>query len=175
MSGIVLFATPWWVNLLILIPVAIYFLSKKEKIRVGRKGLLIAAIFGVAFGFVEAAVVVYLRAACGLLPGRQTVTLANFPAYLLRIEYYREAATIIMLSAIAALVGRSIKDKVFAFFWTFALWDISFYLWLRISIGWPSSLITSDLLFLIPGPWTAQVWFPVLISGLTAIVIWYRS
>jgi hypothetical protein len=175
MLGIVLFATPWWVNLLILIPVALYFLSKKERIRIGRKRLLITGIFGVAFGLVEAAVVVYLRTASGLLPGRQVITLATIPGHLLKIECYREAATIIMLCGIAMLAGQSIKDKVYAFLWTFALWDISYYFWLRITIGWPASLITPDLLFLIPTPWMSQVWFPVLVSGLTAIVIWYRS
>jgi uncharacterized membrane protein YsdA (DUF1294 family) len=58
MSGFVLLAKPWWVNLLILIPEVPYLLSKKEKLRIGRKRLLVVALIGVAFGFVEAAVVV---------------------------------------------------------------------------------------------------------------------
>jgi hypothetical protein len=86
MSGFVLLATPWWVNLLILAPVVPYLLSRKEKILVGRKRLLVIALFGVAFGFVEAAVVVYLRAATGLWPGPQVNTLVAFPETLLRIE-----------------------------------------------------------------------------------------
>ena len=175
MSRLVLFAMPWWVNLLILIPVVPYLLSRKEKIRIGRKRLLVAALFGVAFGFVEAAVVVYLRAATGLWPGPQVKALAAFPEGLLRIECFREVATMIMLGAIALLAGKSAKEKVVVFLWTFAVWDIFYYVWLRITIGWPTSLTNPDLLFLIPVPWVAQVWFPILVSGLTAVVIWFRS
>jgi hypothetical protein len=175
MSGFVLFATPWWVNFLILIPTVPYLLSREHKIRIGKKRLLVAAIIGIAFGFVEAAVVVYLRAATGLLPGPHAETLAAFPESLYRIECFREAATMIMLGGIALLTAQSTKEKVVAFLWTFAFWDIFYYVWLRLTIGWPSSLIDSDVLFLIPVPWVAQVWFPILVSGLTALVIWFRS
>jgi hypothetical protein len=175
MSGFVLFATPWWVNLLILIPIVPYLLSKEDKIRIGKKRLLTAALIGIAFGFVEAAVVVYLRAATGVLPGSPANTLAAFPEILLKIECFREAATIIMLGGIALLTAQSTKGRAVAFLWIFAFWDIFYYLWLRVTIGWPSSLINSDVLFLIPTPWVAQVWFPILVSGLTALVIWFRS
>jgi hypothetical protein len=175
MSGFILFATPWWVNLLILVPVVPFLLSRKEKILLGRKRLLVAALFGVAFGFVEAAVVIYLRAAAGLSDGRQVQPLTAFPAALLRIECFREAATMIMLGGIAMLAGQRTKERVAVFLWTFALWDFSYYVWLRLAIGWPTSLIDSDVLFLIPAPWVAQVWFPMLVSGLTAVVIWFRS
>jgi hypothetical protein len=175
MSGFVLLATPWWVNLLILIPVVPNLLSKKEKLRIGTKRLLVVALIGVAFGFVEAAVVVYLRAATGLWPSPPVKALVAVPESLLRIECFREAATMIMLGGIALLAEKSAKEKVAAFLWTFAVWDIFYYVWLRLMIGWPTSLITSDLLFLIPAPWVAQVWFPMLVSGLTALVIWFRS
>ncbi len=175
MSGFVLLATPWWVNLLILVPVVPYILSRTERIRIDKKRLLVTALFGAAFGFVEAAVVVYLRAATGLWPGPQGNTLVAIPGTLLRIEYFREAATMIMLGGIAFLAGQRFREKVMAFLWTFALWDFSYYVWLRLTIGWPSSLINFDLLFLIPVPWIAQVWFPMLVSSLTAVVIWFRS
>ena len=175
MSGFVLFATPWWINFLILIPVVPYLLSKKDKIRIGKKRLLVAAIIGIAFGFVEAAVVVYLRAATGLWPGPPAKTLVAFPENLYRIECLREAATMIILGGIALLTAQSTKEKVVAFLWTFAFWDIFYYVWLRVAIGWPSSFINSDVLFLIPVPWVAQVWFPILVSGLTVFVIWFRS
>ncbi len=175
MSGFVLPATPWWVNLFILVPVVPYLLSRKEKICIGRKRLLVTALFGAAFGFVEAAVVVYLRAATGLWPGPQVKALAAFPETLLRIECFREAATMIMLGGIALLAGKSAKEKGIVFLWTFAVWDIFYYVWLRLTIGWPTSLISSDVLFLIPAPWVAQVWFPLLVSGLTVLVIWFRS
>jgi hypothetical protein len=175
MSGFVLFATPWWVNCLILIPIVPYLLSKNEKIRIGKLRLLLAALFGIAFGFVEAAVVVYLRAATGLWPDAQAKAFVAIPESLLRIECFREAATMVMLGAIALLVGQSIKAKTVAFLWTFAFWDIFYYVWLRLTIGWPTSFLNSDLLFLIPVPWVAQVWFPLLVSSFTAVVIWFRS
>jgi hypothetical protein len=174
-SGFRLFAAPWWVNLLILAPIVLFLLFRKEKIRIGRKRLLIAALFGMAFGFVEAAVVVYLRAATGLLPVPQLKAFTAFPESLLRIECFREAATIVMLGSVAFLVGQRIKEKAVAFLWTFAFWDIFYYVWLRFTIGWPSSLLNFDVLFLIPVPWVAQVWFPILVSGLTAAVIWIRD
>jgi hypothetical protein len=175
MSGFVLFATPWWVNLLILVPAVPYVLSRREKIRVGRRRLLVTALFGAAFGFVEAAVVVYLRAALGLLEDPQVKMLAAFPEPLLRVECFREAATIIMLGCVALLAAQRLKEKAVVFLWTFAFWDFFYYVWLRLTIGWPTSLLSSDLLFLIPAPWVAQVWFPMLVSALTAVVIWFRS
>jgi hypothetical protein len=81
----------------------------------------------------------------------------------------------IMMGGMALLAGQRTREKVVVFLWTFALWDISYYAWLRLTIGWPASLINSDVLFLIPVPWVAQVWFPMLVSGLTAVVIWFRS
>jgi hypothetical protein len=173
MSGFVLFAAPWWVNLLILIPVVPYLLSRKQEICIGKKRLLAAALFAIAFGFVEAAVVVYLRAATGLWPGPPAKVLGALPPILLRIECFREAATIIMLGGIAFLAGQSVKQKFISFLWIFALWDFSYYIWLRVAIGWPASFLDSDVLFLIPVPWVAQVWFPILVSGLTALVIWF--
>ena len=174
MSGFVLFATPWWVNLLILIPCVPWLLSRKEKIGLARKRLLIAALFAVAFGFVEAAVVVYLRAATGLLANPSTKMLV-IPASLLAIERVREAATMIMLAALAWLVGQTVKQQVIVFLWAFAFWDAFYYVWLRLAIGWPGSLTTPDVLFLLPVPWIAQVWFPILVSSLTAVAIWLRS
>jgi len=161
--------------LLLFIPVLAYFLTGKGKNGVGRRRLFQAAIFGIAFGFVEAAVVVYLRAATGLLPGPQAKVVAAIPASLLRIECFREAATMVMLFGVAWLVGQRIKEKLVVFLWTFALWDLFYYVWLRVTIGWPASLLDVDVLFLIPVMWVAQVWFPMLVSGATAAVIWLRS
>ena len=62
-------ATPWWVNLLALVPVAAYISWRNGKLSLDKTTLASALAFGLAFGFVEASVVVYLRAAIGLLPG----------------------------------------------------------------------------------------------------------
>jgi hypothetical protein len=174
MPHFALFARPWWVNLLVLSPGAPYLLSINGKLRLGWKRLVAAALFGIAFGFVEAAVVVYLRAAAGLLPARSNQAFA-VPEFLLKIEFFREAATMVMLGAVAWFAGQRWRERVTAFLWTFAFWDLFYYVWLRIAIGWPGSLLSPDVLFLIPVPWLAQVWFPILVSGLMILVIALRA
>jgi len=175
MSGFVLFASPWWVNFLILIPIAPYLLAAKGKVGLSKMRLLGLALFGIAFGFIEAAVVVYLRDATGLWPVPQIKAVTALPAILLRIERFREAATIIVVVEIAFFSGQRLREKVVAFLWTFAFWDIFYYVWLRLTIGWPGSFLSPDVLFLIPVPWVSQVWFPILVSSLTAIAVWLRS
>jgi hypothetical protein len=170
MSGFVLLAGPWWVNLLILAPALPWPLARKQRLNLARARLLWAAAFGIAFGFVEAAVVVYLRAATGLLPVPQTQTIF-IPQTLLRVECFREAATMIMLIAAAWLTVDGTRERIAAFLWTFAFWDFFYYVWLRVAIGWPASLVTPDVLFLLPVPWISQVWFPLLVSGLTIVSV----
>src|ERR1700690_1724776 len=71
MQGIQIWAAPWWVNLLILVPLVTFLLLRRKGLSLTWRQLLFLTIFGLAFGFVEASVVVYLRAAIGLLPGAQ--------------------------------------------------------------------------------------------------------
>ncbi len=174
MPRFVLFASPWWVNLLALVPAVPFLLSRDARLEIGRRRLALTAIFGISFGFVEAAVVVYLRAATGLWPVPQVHGPAAVAQSLMRIECFREAATIVMLAGIAWIAGNDLRGRCAAFLWTFAFWDFFYYVWLRITIGWPESLLTADVLFLIPAPWIAQVWFPLAISGATAAAIWAR-
>lgn len=123
------------------------------------KTILGVGIFAIAFGFVEAAVVVYLRRIFGdpaqvIIPDGQ----------LLRIEQVREAATIIMLIAVAFLAGKNIRNRIAAFFLAFGLWDIFYYVFLRLSIGWPKTLLDPDVFFLLPVPWLGPVIVPIIIS-----------
>jgi hypothetical protein len=186
MEKVQVWAHPWWVNLLVLIPFATYFGFPRKELLLNWRQLFTLSIFAVAFGFVEAAVVVYLRAAVGLLPGYmgtiselqhssqgydQAASLSQFPQSLLRIEVYREAATIVMLVSVALLAAARASARWAAFLWVFALWDIAYYAGLWATVRWPVSLTDLDVLFLIPVPWTAQVWFPLLISGLTVLAI----
>jgi hypothetical protein len=181
-----LWAQPWWVNLLILIPFATYFAFRRQGQFLNRRQLITIAIFAAAFGFVEAAVVVYLRAAVGLLPGYtgtlsdlrsassgyvQATSISQFPPSLLAIETYREAATMIMLITVTLLTVSRASARWAAFLWLFALWDIAYYAGLWATVRWPASLTDLDVLFLIPVPWIAQVWFPMLVSGLTVLAI----
>ena len=82
----------------------------------------------------------------------------------LKTEFVREAATLVMLGAVAAAVGRGGAQWLAAFMIAFGVWDISFYAFLRVLLHWPESLLTWDLLFLIPVPWAGPVLAPVLVS-----------
>jgi hypothetical protein len=191
MEKLQVWAQPWWVNLLILVPVITYFAFRCRKdLLLNWRRLIIIAIFAAAFGFVEAAVVVYLRAAIGLLPGytgtlselqhssesyHQENALPQLPQSLLAIETYREAATMIMLLGVALLAASRASARWAAFLWVFALWDIAYYAGLWATVRWPASLTDLDVLFLIPVPWLAPVWFPLLVSTLTVLAIAFSS
>jgi hypothetical protein len=133
---------------------------------------LLLAVFGIAMAHLEGVVVVYLRKALGMLDeesNRESIGKIN--TRYLKIEMTREAATIIMLVVIAYLTGETWLMKGIYFLWTFAFWDLFYYVSLYVLIKWPPSLNTTDVLFLIPVPWIAPVWFPVAVSSLTIIVI----
>jgi hypothetical protein len=121
-------------------------------------------LYGVAMAAVEAAVVVYLRA-LHAGPAPVTVFLAVIPDPLIAIEVGREAATIVMLVAVATLAGRDRWERFLYFALAFGVWDIGYYAWLRLFIGWPPSLLTWDVLFLIPVPWLAPVLAPLVVSA----------
>jgi hypothetical protein len=134
--------------------------------------LILLAVFGIAMAHLEGVVVVYLRKILGLLDSESNnESLEKFPQRYLKIEMTREVATIIMLIVISFLVGATWIEKGVFFLWTFAFWDLFYYLSLYILIKWPPRLTTIDVLFLIPKPWIAPVWFPVSISSLTIIII----
>jgi hypothetical protein len=180
------------VNLLALVPISAYIFWRSRKLSLDKTTLVAGLIFGMAFGFVEAAVVIYLRCASGLLPvsygtlaqtinhsgGGQPVAqvLGSLPASLVNVERLREASTIVMLVSLAALGAKNALNRVALFLWAFATWDIAYYAGLWLTIRWPASLSELDVLFLIPQPWISQVWFPLSVSVLTlAAVILARS
>jgi hypothetical protein len=134
--------------------------------------LSLLAVFGIAMAHLEGVVVVYLRRVLGITDSESNKESIDIiaPKYL-KIAMTREAATIIMLVVIAYLVGGSWIERGIFFLWTFAFWDLFYYGSLYVLIKWPPSLKTIDVLFLIPKPWIAPVWFPIGVSSLTIIVI----
>jgi hypothetical protein len=131
-----------------------------------RRVLWLAA-YAVAMGYLEAAVVVYLRAL--YYPDGFTFPLAAMPERMALIEIAREAATIVMIAAVAALAGADRWERFLCFSLVFGIWDILYYVCLYLTLGWPPTLATPDILFLIPVPWVAPVLAPILISlGLVA-------
>lgn len=127
-----------------------------------RRKLLIVTFFAIAMGFLESAVVVYLREI--LYPGGFEFPLAPIPVELALTELLREAATLIMLVTIGMLAARKFSTGFAWFLYAFAIWDIFYYAFLKFLLGWPESLLTWDVLFLIPTTWTGPVLAPVLVS-----------
>ncbi|MCP4548105.1 MAG: hypothetical protein GY835_16700 [bacterium] len=119
-------------------------------------------VFGVAFGLLEAVVVVYLRQV--YYPAGFAFPIVMLPDTWAIVEVIREAATIAMLWAAAALAGRSRWERFGWFSLLFGVWDIIFYLALFTILRWPESIMTWDILFLIPLIWTGPVLAPLLVS-----------
>ena len=156
-----------------------------------KRTVIALLLFGTAFGYLEAAVVSYLRVLHE--PARQHFYPRRSPAELfplltldqmrslgpeqprtLVIEIGREAATILMLAGVAFAVARNAGQWAAAFVIAFGVWDIAFYGFLKLLLDWPASLLTWDILFLIPVPWAGPVLAPVLVSAvMIAAGIWH--
>jgi hypothetical protein len=156
------------------------------------KRIVIAIVlFGTAFGYLEAAVVSYLRALheparLRFHPSRQPGDLfplltlpqlrdsGTLQTQTLVIEIGREAATLVMLATIALAVARNAGQWAAAFVVAFGVWDITFYLFLKLLLDWPASLFTWDILFLLPVPWVGPVLSPVLVSAVMIVAgVWH--
>lgn len=137
-----------------------------RKFGIGKYSALWA--FGIAFGYIEAGVVIYLREALGLGAGSLfplTPIFADPAQSLLAVEVYRELATLVVLLVTSLLVSHLNGYRFLAFVILFALWDLSYYSFLRLHLGWPASVYDFDVLFLIPTLWIAPVICPLLVSG----------
>lgn len=127
-----------------------------------RKLIILLTLFSIAMGFMESAIVVYLRAL--YYPSGFDFPLVPLHNNILLTELLREAATLIMLITIGLIAGRSKAEKFVFFLYCFAVWDIFYYIFLKLLIDWPASLFTWDILFLLPVPWVGPVLAPVILS-----------
>lgn len=137
----------------------------------GRK-YLILSIYGIAMGAFEAIVVIYLRRI--YYPDGFKFPLRLFSSKMHLIELLREFSTIVMIITVAFLSARDYLKRAAWFLYIFALWDIFYYVMLKVLIGWPPSLLTWDILFLIPVTWAGPVLAPLICSAtmiLMAILI----
>lgn len=125
-------------------------------------------IFSIAMGFLEAVVVVYLRQL--YYPQGFNFPLQSMALPILKIEYLRELATMVMLCGISYIAGRTLYSRFAYFIFNFAIWDIFYYVWLKALLNWPESLFTWDVLFLIPIVWAGPVLAPIICS-LTMILL----
>ncbi len=127
-------------------------------------------VFAVAMGYLEAAVVVYLRAL--YYPEGFSFPLVPMDAGILAVELGREAATVVMIFAVAWATARSGWQLLTGFALVFGVWDIVYYAGLRILLGWPASFLEPDILFLIPSVWVGPVLAPSLIALTMSAASW---
>ena len=145
--------------------------------------IITAIIFAIAMGYLEAAVVVYLRelyypegfyirekVGFPFIKFGLVEELKPFSKKLILTELGREAATIVMLVTLSLIAGNSIKSYIAYFMLLFGIWDIFYYVFLKIILGWPQSLSTTDVFFLIPVPWIGPVWLPMLLSVIIILI-----
>lgn len=132
------------------------------------RNFYLLGLFGISMGALEGIVVVYLRQI--YYPLGFDFPLALISPQMISVEWLREAATIIMLISIGMIAGKNSLQRFSYFLYTFAVWDLFYYVLLKLLLNWPASFFTWDILFLIPVPWIGPVLAP-LICSLTMIFL----
>jgi hypothetical protein len=113
---------------------------------------------------IEAVAVVYIRH--GMLQASYDhVTLTRY----MTMEMWREVGTLVMLVTVGWLAGRRSVERWAYGLFAFGMWDIWYYVWLKVLIDWPATLLDWDILFLIPLRWWGPVLSPVLIATLICV------
>ncbi len=128
-------------------------------------------LFALAFSYIEASVVVYLRHL--YYPDNITGPLFPISLQVTRvgiIELGRELATLVLLAALALATSSSLEELFAHFTFSFAAWNILYYAWLKLLIGWPASFKTWDVLFLLPTVWASPWWCPALVAAIMAFI-----
>lgn len=142
--------------------------------------IILVVLFGIFFGLLEAIVVIYLRQLFGSgntlvspkITKEDIIFSLGFISFLkpsaslliagsqrlLSLELWREFSTIVMLVLLAWSAGKTTKERLVYFFLTFAVWDIFYYVFLKLLVGWPQSLLDPDVFFLIPIAWIGPVY-----------------
>jgi len=140
-----------------------------------RTVLIWISIFSIAMAFLESSVVVYLREI--MYPEGFSFPLATFEGHLAVTEILREISTLVMLASVAFIAGRAFSRSLAWFVYSFAIWDIFYYAFLKLLIDWPSSFLDWDILFLLPVTWTGPVLSPLLVCvlmiSLAGVILYY--
>jgi len=121
-----------------------------------------ATVYTIAMAYLESAIVVYLRRLYYPQGFAFPLVIIDIPTLLL--ELGREAATIVMLATVGIAAGRTKVGKFAYFLLLFGVWDIWYYIWLKVFVDWPASLLAWDVLFLIPVPWVGPVLAPMTVA-----------
>ncbi|HYV26533.1 MAG TPA: hypothetical protein VFA77_03310 [Candidatus Eisenbacteria bacterium] len=122
--------------------------------------------------WLEAAAVYYLRTLTDRIEPHQRNPLP-IATGLGEVELVRELATLLMLFAVGWLAGTTARRRFGYALIAFGIWDIFYYVFLKVMTGWPQTLADWDVLFLIPLPWWGPIWAPVSIALL--MILWGTS
>ena len=125
---------------------------KTENIDNGWNRWWFVILYAAAMAWVESAVVFYLRSMIDRLEPYQPDPFPVIGGFA-PVELPREFATLVMLFAVGALAGRTWRSRLGYAAVAFGVWDIFYYVFLKIICGWPHSLLDWDVLFLLPLPW----------------------
>jgi hypothetical protein len=139
-----------------------------------RKRFGVVALYALGMAWVESAVVLYLRTLVHRIEPYQFDPLP-LAAGFAPVEMVREAATVLMLASVGWLAGGNLRSRLGYFVAAFGIWDIFYYVFLRLMCGWPHSLLDWDVLFLLPLPWWGPVIAPCLIASLMILFGWWMS
>jgi hypothetical protein len=129
----------------------------------------VVVLYAIAMAWVESAAVFYLRSMIDRIEPYQPDPLPVIGGFAF-VELPREFATLVMLFAVGFLAGRTWRARIGYAAIAFGVWDIFYYVFLKMMCGWPHSLLDWDVLFLLPLPWWGPVLAPVLISLL--MILW---
>ena len=140
---------------------------KRDSTQLSRWCLVV--VFATAMAWVESAVVLYLRTMIDRIESYQPEPFPMIGGFA-SVELPREFATLVMLATVGWLAGRTWRARAGYAAIAFGVWDIFYYIFLKIMCGWPHSLLDWDVLFLLPMPWWGPVLAPVLISLL--MILW---
>jgi hypothetical protein len=124
--------------------------------------LLWIFLFGITMAYFESSIVVYIRAL--YYPEGFSFPLKIIDSHVAITELFRELASLVMIVSVALIASRNFMQRFANFLFIFAVWDIFYYVFLKVLLNWPESVFTWDILFLIPVAWTGPVITPVLIS-----------
>jgi len=139
-------------------------------VKSARRTLLWLGVYAAAMAWVESTLVVYLRRLYYPDDPLVIFPLRIWPMRDLLLELVREAATVAMILAVALLAVAGRVRRTAAFLFVFGVWDLCYYLWLKIALGWPATWTEWDILFLIPWPWLAP-WLTPAAAALL-FVLW---
>jgi len=134
-----------------------------------RRRWTIVIAFAIAMAWVEAASVFYIRTLVNRVEPYQPDPLPIHGA-LGSVELWREAATLVMIATVGLLAGRTWRGRAGYAAIAFGVWDLFYYVFLRLISGWPRTLLDWDILFLLPLPWWGPVLAPASIAAV--MIVW---